>query len=429
MKRMNTKMTKFFDTCSLLQFGNSIIEENNKFFISSLTLNELESIKNSNVKDEEIKCEARRLLRLLHENQHLYTIILYTEEQMQSIEKCYPFPRSNDIKILATAWSIAVDTWDDLTNKSTIQFVTGDLTLYQYAKILLGQKNVLFLVDEKKDNYTGFVDVEATDRQIEQFYTAPTKNLFKLHTNQYLILRNIDGELIDKSCWTGEEHRALKPANFSSPWFKQIKPMKGDVYQQFAADSLINNKITMLTGPAGTGKTFLSMGFLMSQMNSGKIDKIIVFCNTVATRNAAKLGYYPGTKDEKLLDSQIGNLLISKFGGRVGVEQLMYSNKLELLPMSDIRGFDTTGMKAGVYISEAQNLDITLMKLALQRVGEDSICIIDGDANTQVDDLNFAGAKNGMKRASIVFRGSDIYGEVMLQNIYRSKIAGIAERM
>jgi len=33
--------------------------------------------------------------------------------------------------------------------------------------------------------------------------------------------------------------------------------------------------------------------------------------------------------------------------------------------MSDIRGFDTSGMKAGVYITEAQNLDINLIKLAL----------------------------------------------------------------
>ena len=87
-----------------------------------------------------------------------------------------------------------------------------------------------------------------------------------------------------------------------------------------AADSLINNQITMIKGPAGTGKTYLALGFLLSQLEKGKIDKIIVFCNTIATKGSAKLGYYPGTRDEKLLDSQIGNLLISKFGGRIIVE-------------------------------------------------------------------------------------------------------------
>ena len=40
------------------------------------------------------------------------------------------------------------------------------------------------------------------------------------------------------------------------------------------------------------------------------------------------------------------------------------------------------------------------MQLALQRIGEDSICIIDGDYTTQVDDLNFYGDNNGMKRMS-----------------------------
>jgi predicted ribonuclease YlaK len=72
-------------------------------------------------------------------------------------------------------------------------------------------------------------------------------------------------------------------------------------------------------------------------------------------------------------------------------------------------------MRAGIYISEAQNMDISLMKLTLQRIGEDSICIIDGDCKAQVDDINFAGASNGMKRASKVFRGSDIYGEITLK--------------
>ena len=39
--------------------------------------------------------------------------------------------------------------------------------------------------------------------------------------------------------------------------------------------------------------------------------------------------------------------------------------------MSDIRGYDATGLNAGIYITEAQNLDIELMKLALQIIIED----------------------------------------------------------
>lgn len=105
------------------------------------------------------------------------------------------------------------------------------------------------------------------------------------------------------------------------------------------------------------------------------------------------------------------------------------AEQLILLPLSDIRGYDTTGMRAGIYISEAQNLDISLMKLALQRIGEDSFCIIDGDDKTQVDDIAFEGHNNGMRRASKVYRGEDVYGEVELQIIHRSKIAQIAQQM
>jgi len=97
--------------------------------------------------------------------------------------------------------------------------------------------------------------------------------------------------------------------------------------------------------------------------------------------------------------------------------------------MSDIRGYDTTGMNAGILITEAQNLDIHLMKLALQRIGEDSVCIIDGDYNAQVDNEQFAGDNNGMRRLSQVFRGSQFYGEIELKNIYRSRIADLAENM
>ena len=142
-----------------------------------------------------------------------------------------------------------------------------------------------------------------------------------------------------------------------------------------------------------------------------------------------KCKVYPGTRDEKLLDSQIGNLLSSKLGSRFELERLINEEKIVLMPLSDCRGFDTSGMRAGIYISEAQNMTIDLMKLALQRIGEDCICIIDGDDRAQVDDIQYANGNNGMKRASKIFRGHSIYGEVELKTIHRSEIGRIADFM
>lgn len=141
------------------------------------------------------------------------------------------------------------------------------------------------------------------------------------------------------------------------------------------------------------------------------------------------LNVYPGDKTTKLLDSQIGNFLDGKIGDRVGVERLLSENKLVLLPMSDIRGFDTSGKKAGIYITEAQNSTIDLMQLALERVGEDCICIIDGDFRKQVDLDIYADLNNGMRRVSQVYFGEPFYGEVCLKNVYRSRIAELAAKM
>ena len=70
-----------------------------------------------------------------------------------------------------------------------------------------------------------------------------------------------------------------------------------------------------------------------------------------------------------------------------------------------------------------------LLKLAIQRVGEDSFMILDGDIKSQVDLVEYEGSNNGMRRASQVFRGTDLYGEVTLKQIHRSRLAEIAEQM
>ena len=54
------------------------------------------------------------------------------------------------------------------------------------------------------------------------------------------------------------------------------------------------------------------------------------------------------------------------------------------------------------------------MRLFLQRVGENCKVIIDGDYMEQVDKDIYGGSNNGMKAASKVFRGKEIYGQVEL---------------
>lgn len=414
---------RFYDTCALLFGGESIFLKREKFLISSVTLEELERIKTSSTKDVETKFSARLVLYLLDHNRGLYDVVIHDDK-----DRIIDFTRNDDIRILEDAILCNNGGFKDGEYTDRVIFVTNDLALKTIANLYFGD-GMLESIDRDVDDYTGYKDVTVDDDQLATFYQDTTKDWFDLLIGQYLILRNSEGKIVDIRRWTGEDHRYLVNKVFDSTWFGKLSPYHDDIYQKLLFDSLITNKITMVKGPAGSGKTQISLGYLMHLLDKGRIDKIIIFCNTVATANSAKLGFYPGSRNEKLMDSQIGNLLVSKFGSEDYVNRMINEGKIVLLPMSDIRGYDTTGMRAGVYISEAQNLDRTLIKLALQRIGEDSICIIDGDSKTQVDDIHFSGNSNGMKRVSQVYRGHDIYGEVELKTIYRSKIAKIAEQI
>lgn len=401
-------MRYFYDTCALLNQLHNAFKSEEPFYISIVTLQELEHIKTSGTKDADVKFRARRLINLLSENEDKYIIV----------PKPFSFRLdNNDAKIIASALQIA--------KKENIIFITNDLCCRQLAKA--SGLNVNYLQDKDNSLYTGFVRVCMDEPDLADFYNNLKYNQYSedMLINEYLLIENIDGHIIDQYKFTEDGFKKVPFYTFESKMFGKTKPK--DAYQQIAMDSMKKNKITMVRGAAGTGKSYLSFAFLFDKLEKHEIDKIVIFCNTVATSGSAKLGFYPGTRDEKLLDSQIGNLLASKLGDKFEVEKLIDEGVIVLLPMSDIRGYDTTGMKAGIYITEAQNMDIELMRLALQRIGEDSICILDGDSDTQVDLSIYAGNNNGMRRVSEIFRNDPCYGEVTLQNIHRSRIARLAQ--
>lgn len=413
-------MIKFYDTCSLLELQSEAF--NSDFLISNLTINELEQIKTSGTRDEEIKWKARQILHLLEDNKEVYEVVIYNTKFDEYLND-FSLPPNNDNKIVVSAY--------DCDQSREVIFVTSDLACKTIAEFV--GLNTEFTKANDNDGYTGYQEITMGDEELADFYSnVKYNNINKYHllTNEYLVIKDREGKIIDRYKWYETCYKDVPDyVKAESKMFGKIVPKDGDIYQALALDSLASNQISMLRGPAGTGKSLLSLGYLFSQLEKGKIDRIIIFCNTVATKGSAKLGFYPGSRTEKLLDSQIGNFLISKLGDRIAVEQMIDSGQLLLIPMSDLRGFDTSGMNAGIYITEAQNLDIELMKLALQRIGEDSICILDGDDHAQVDMSLYAGANNGMKRVSKIFRNANFYGEVTLKKIFRSKIAELAQQL
>lgn len=415
-------MKYFLDTNSLLDDAEDYYSGNVPFMISSETLIELENIKTNRNKTEDVKAAAHRATKWLIKHHGEYDVIIYRTDYDRIAERFGLDPSSPDVRICCSLYA-----WKEIYEEDVI-FVTHDLECRNIAEKIF-EFNVEWFEGKEEISYTGFKEIVMPDEDMAYFYENQDDNKYDLLINEYLIIKDINGNIVDNYRWDGEKFQTTKIGNIKSDIFGPIKPYKGDVYQQCLLNSFVNNKITMVRGKAGSGKTYCALGYLLFLLEKHKIDKIILFTNTQPTINSARLGFYPGSRDEKLKESSVGNILASKLGDSFMVDKLLIEGKLVMLPMCDIRGYDTSNMNAGVLITEAQNLDIELMKLALQRIGEDSVCIIDGDNNTQVDNEQYAGNKNGMRRLSKVFRGQDFYGEIELQNIYRSRIAAIAEEM
>lgn len=403
-------MIKLYDTNALIDLYDKIFDE--EFYVSRISLRELENIKNSKNKDEETKYRARKLSKMFQEQSYMYHTV------------CTEFDNDphlgNDDKIIKAVKFLQDEGID-------VVFMTNDACCYNLAKAE-GLKVRSTGAESDDESYLGFRELNLTEEELSEFYSCKDAYMCKIHPeilqNEYFFIKAKD-EVVDIYRRVGNEAKRVSYPVFNSEFFGDVKAK--DIYQRIAMDSMMNNQITIVRGPAGSGKSWLCMSYLFSLLEKGKIDKIIIFCNTVAVKNAAKLGFYPGDKNEKLLDSQVGNFLSSKLGSRIMVEKMIQEEKLVLVPVADARGYDTTGMNAGVYIQEAQNLDRELMKLLLQRLGEDTICLIDGDDTAQVDLDAYAGMNNGIKRAVEVFKGQDFFGTVQLQKVRRSRIAEVAD--
>jgi phosphate starvation-inducible PhoH-like protein len=145
--------------------------------------------------------------------------------------------------------------------------------------------------------------------------------------------------------------------------------------------ALKGSEQVIVTGPAGTGKTYISASWAASQYNIKAIDKIIITRPHVPV--GKDIGYLPGTLEEKVLPwaMPVIDVLILHLG-KGAVETAIKNGNIEIVPLALIRGrsFDN----ATILVDEAQDLTVHEMKAMLTRVGEGSQIILDGDVE-QVD--------------------------------------------
>lgn len=403
---------KFYDTNAVLKLQSKIFEDD--FALSSTTLHELEHIKTSRNKDEEVKYNARKAIHLLDTYSDRYDVVTFTTDVDELMHEYGVFD-SPDNEIIACA--------KYYSKKNDIIFITNDICCKVIAKDIF-KLDVESVGDNIDDNYKGFVEKSLSEEEMASFYENNSENMFGLLINQYLILKDEKDEIVDAYRWSGTQHEPLFKRNIQSLYFDKLKSK--DIYQSCAIDSLMNCTITAITGKAGSGKSLLALMSAMYLIEKGKYDRIVVMFNPTKTRGASDMGYYGGDFIDKAMQNSIGQILTTKFGDRYAVDLLLSQNKLKLVSMADCRGMEISDSEI-LWITESQNTSIDLIKLCLSRVSSGAKVFIEGDYLSQVDSNAFGGNNNGLKRMIDVFKGHEEFGYVQLQNVWRSKIAELCE--
>jgi len=151
--------------------------------------------------------------------------------------------------------------------------------------------------------------------------------------------------------------------------------------QKKMLDAIQRHELVIVTGPAGTGKTFLAMAAAVSALLNKKVNRIVL--TRPAVEACENLGYLPGDFQEKV--NPYLRPLYDALYGMLDTDQarrLFDKEQIEVAPLAYMRG--RTLSKCFAILDEAQNTTSEQMKMFLTRLGEGSRAIVTGDA-TQID--------------------------------------------
>ena len=189
-----------------------------------------------------------------------------------------------------------------------------------------------------------------------------------------------------------------------SPWVKPVECLN-DRQREFQ-DSIRTKEVTIVTGLAGSGKTFIALYNALKLLEQGY--KRIVLVKSVTTVEEENIGFLPGdleTKMQPFMMSYTGNL--KKLVGEKEAEQMFKDKIVEILPLAYIRGINIDD--SVVLLDETQNLNLNTFKSIITRIGTNSKYIIMGD--TEQIDMKEKN-KSALIKVMELFKDSDVVGTV-----------------
>jgi len=180
------------------------------------------------------------------------------------------------------------------------------------------------------------------------------------------------------------------------------RPVKGrSENQQILIDSFEKNDMIFAVGPAGTGKTYLSIALAVKALKEKTAKKIIL--SRPAVEAGEKLGFLPGDMKDKI-DPYLQPLYdaLEDLIPAVKLQDMMDKHVIQIAPLAFMRG--RTLSDAIVILDEAQNTTPAQIRMFLTRMGWNTKMIITGDL-TQVDLPHEQ--KSGLREALNILSGID----------------------
>jgi len=158
---------------------------------------------------------------------------------------------------------------------------------------------------------------------------------------------------------------------------KQLIIIAKTPHQKEFLKSIKENLVTIVTGPAGSGKSRLSVVSGLKEFIEGNCKKLI-FTRPCVEANGENLGFLPGNLNEKIHPYMYPVFdFLSEYLTSKQMEDMIKAEKIMTLPLAYQRGI--TFKRAFVLLDEGQNTTPSQVRMFLTRIGDNCKIIINGD--------------------------------------------------